>query len=77
LEKDPKQEWYESIRQAGVVATIPIMLGIGPVVGLYLGKGLDHLWSTSPIFSYVGLVLGFLAAIRETYRIIKQLSKKK
>src|SRR5580704_1693937 len=50
---------------------IPFLLGIPPVVGWYIGVGIDHYFGTS-YAKYGVLVLGMVSGVREVYRIIKK-----
>jgi F0F1-type ATP synthase assembly protein I len=67
--KDPK---YKGLRSAGLLLAIPTLLIVSPLVGFFLGNWLDRWIKTAPIFSIVGLVLGFAAAGRETYLIYRR-----
>ena len=68
-EKDPK---YKGLRSAGLLLAIPTLLIVSPLVGFFLGNWLDRWIKTAPIFSIVGLILGFAAAGRETYLIYRR-----
>jgi len=67
--KDPK---YKGLRSAGLLLAIPTLLIVSPLVGFFLGNWLDRWIKTAPIFSIVGLILGFAAAGRETYLIYRR-----
>ena len=58
-------------RQAGLLATIPFILALAPIVGFVIGNWLDAKFRTKPWLGVVMLVLGFVAGIRETIQIIK------
>jgi F0F1-type ATP synthase assembly protein I len=58
-------------RQAGLLATIPFILALAPIVGFVIGNWLDAKCGTRPWLSVILLVLGFVAGVRETIQIIK------
>ncbi len=60
------------LRTAGMLLAIPTLLIVSPLVGFFLGGWLDRLLHTSPWLALVGLVLGFVAGARETYRIYRR-----
>ena len=56
----------------GAYVTIPFVLAIPPIIGWFVGKWLDSLFYISPYLMYVFMILGFVAGIREVYRIVKR-----
>jgi len=71
-EKDPK---FEGLRAAGLLLSIPALLVVAPLVGLFAGMALDRWLKTHRIFTAIGIVLGFAAAARETWRIIRRVQR--
>ena len=67
--KDPR---YRGLRSAGLLLAIPTLLIVAPLVGFFLGDWLDRRFGTRPWLMLVGLVLGFVAAGRETYQIYQR-----
>ena len=67
--KDPD---FKGLRTAGLLLAIPTLLIVSPLVGFFLGSWIDRRFGTSPWFTILGLVLGFVAAGRETYRIYQR-----
>ena len=65
---------YAMLREVGLVTAIPFLLLVSPVVGYFLGRFLDRWFNTSFLW-IVFIVLGFVAGIREVYRIIVRVSK--
>lgn len=63
---------FEGARAAGLLLAIPTLLIVSPLVGLFLGMAADRWLNTGRVFTGVGLVLGFVAAGRETYRIYRR-----
>lgn len=68
---DPESQ-QNRLRRLGVFMTIPFVLAVPPVIGLWIGKWLDKIFNTGTFFMYVLLILGFVAGLREFYRIIKR-----
>lgn len=67
---DPKDR--NEIRRIGIFMTVPFVLAIPPIVGWFLGHWLDQMAETTPLLTYLLLLLGFIAGVREFYRIIKK-----
>jgi ATP synthase protein I len=72
--RDPDSR-FRYIRLVGSLGTIPIMLGVGPLIGYFAGRWLDRRLGTAPWLEYILLVLGFAAAVRYTIRLLKQVQK--
>ena len=60
------------LRSAGLLLAIPTLLIVSPLLGAFLGNLLDRRLGNSHWFAGLGLLLGFGAAGRETYRILKR-----
>ncbi len=69
LPRGPKPE-PSGLRTAGMLLTIPTLLLVAPLIGFFMGKAADRWLKTTPWLSFVGLVLGFVAAGREIWVII-------
>ncbi|HET9327393.1 MAG TPA: AtpZ/AtpI family protein [Candidatus Eisenbacteria bacterium] len=69
--KDEKRK-YEALRSAGLLLAIPTLLIVSPLVGFFIGMAVDRWLETKWIFSVIGMVLGFVAAGRETWRIMRR-----
>jgi F0F1-type ATP synthase assembly protein I len=63
---------YEGLRSAGLLLTIPTILIVAPLVGFFIGNWCDRRFNTSPWLVILGLILGFVAAGRETIRIYRR-----
>ncbi len=63
------------IRIVGLLTVIPFLLAIGPLIGYFIGHWLDGYFETEPIFTIIFLILGFIAAGKETYNLIRQASR--
>ena len=55
-----------------MLLTIPTLLLVAPLVGFFMGKAGDRWLKTTPWLSFAGLVLGFIAAGREIWAIIRR-----
>ena len=65
---------YAMMRQAGLVTVIPFLLMVSPILGYFIGRFLDGRFNTSFLW-IVFIVLGFVAGVREVYRIIVRVGK--
>jgi ATP synthase protein I len=74
MQKDPDPR-FRYIRVAGSLGTIPVMLGVGPLLGFFAGRWLDRRLGTSPWLQFILLALGFAAAVRYIVRLVRQVSK--
>jgi hypothetical protein len=59
-------------RAALALATIPFYLGVAPLVGWWIGRWADSKLNTDWAFQAIGVALGFVAAIRETVRMVRR-----
>jgi F0F1-type ATP synthase assembly protein I len=71
---DPRRQEPRTsgLRSAGLLLAIPTLLIVAPMVGFFLGSALDRWLKTAPWFGIAGLILGFVAAGRETYQIYRR-----
>lgn len=60
------------MKQFAIYLTIPFVLAVPPILGWLVGTWLDEKLHTKPYFMYFMILLGFAAAFREFYRIIKR-----
>lgn len=67
--KDPRSA---GLRSAGLLLAIPTLVIVSPLLGAFLGNLLDRRLGNKHWFAGLGLLLGFVAAGRETYRIVKR-----
>ena len=61
-----------SMREVGLYTSIPIMLGVGPAIGWYLGLLIQRRLGGEPWWEVGGVLFGIAASIRTVYKIIKQ-----
>lgn len=59
-------------RQLAIATTIPVILVVAPLLGYYFGNWVDRRLGTGKIFMIIGLALGFGAAAKEIYQLIKK-----
>ena len=69
------EDKYKRARELGMLTTIPVLLAVSPLVGYFLGKGLDGWLGTHPWLTWILVGLGFVAGVRETIRILGRVSK--
>ncbi len=72
---DKNDEKSQLIRQIGLLTVIPILLAVGPLVGMFIGKFLDRWLNTEPYLMIVFIVMGFVASGKEVYRLVKSASE--
>lgn len=65
-------EERKKVQLIGAYVTLPFVLAIPPIVGWLIGSWLDKKFGTADYLMYLFLVLGFIAGIREFYRIVKK-----
>ena len=66
-----ERERLAGLRQIALLTAIPAMMVVGPLLGFYLGRYLDSRLGTDPYLMVVFIVLGFAAAGREIWKLIK------
>jgi hypothetical protein len=67
---DPESR--RNMRDIGIYTAIPIMLGVGPALGWYLGHLARQRWDGPVWWEVAGTLLGLASAIRQVYKTIKQ-----
>jgi len=71
-DKDGKSGW---MRQASLLAVIPIIMVAAPLVGYFIGSLLDRWLGTEPWLVVVFIILGFVASGKEIYNILRRVNK--
>ncbi len=61
-----------SYAQISLLAAVPAILVAAPLVGFFVGRWADQKLGTEPYLVIGGIVLGFVAAGREIYRLVKK-----
>ena len=72
---EKKDAFYAQVKQLGILTTIPILLLVGPAIGYFLGSWIDRKANSYPWFSILFIFLGFFAAGREIFRLLRQISR--
>ena len=70
-----KGDRFAGYRQVSLLAAIPMLLLLGPLIGWWVGQYLDRRWDTEPWLMVVLIFLGFVASGRETWKLIKLASE--
>lgn len=55
-----------------LLLAVPAILIAAPAIGFFGGQWLDRQFNTEPLLLIIGLVLGFAAAAREIYNLVKK-----
>ena len=63
------------VKQIAALTAVPIILLVGPVSGYFVGDWFDKKFQLFPWGTVLFLVLGFVAAGREIFRLLKQISQ--
>jgi len=73
MTKLPGRDSRSALRSAGLLMFIPTLLVVAPLLGFFLGR-LAERWFrvAAPWGAFVGLILGFIAAGREIWAIIRR-----
>ncbi|HUV30926.1 MAG TPA: AtpZ/AtpI family protein [Acidobacteriota bacterium] len=61
-----------SLAQASLLAAVPAILAAAPLIGFFAGRWADKHFGTEPYLTVVGIALGFSAAAREIYNLVKK-----
>ena len=59
----------------GLLATIPIIMVVAPLVGYLVGSLLDNWLGTDPWMVVIFIILGFVASGKEIYNILRRVNK--
>jgi len=72
LKPDQKGDKGQTARQLALLAAIPAILVVAPLVGFFIGDWMDGKTKTAPLLTILGLILGFVAAAKEIMVLIKR-----
>lgn len=64
---------YDSFKKLGLATSIPFVMAAGPIVGYFIGRFLDMAFHTQPWLMLIFLSIGFVAGIKQTVSLIRQL----
>ena len=62
---------FKWIKISGLLALLPIVLAVGPLTGYIAGDWLVTYFKLPSYVTIICVILGFAAAVQETFRIIK------
>lgn len=68
----PALDPYAWVRRVGTLASIPMILVGGPTLGFLVGRFLDRRFGWDPWGVMGGVLIGLIASIVETVRLIQQ-----
>jgi len=71
----PSNDFYKRIKIAGLISVIPFILAVSPLCAYFIGEYLRRRFGVPGFVTLLLVALGLLAAIRETFRIIKLVIK--
>ena len=72
-----EEKFYPSVRNLGIVITIPTVFAVGPIVGFFIGNWIDQKWNTDPWAMITFVLLGFVASVKQVIDIIKRATDSK
>ena len=72
LKGSPDGQKDRDYRQISLLAAVPAILVVAPLVGFFIGRWADGKLETDPYLMITGLVLGFITAGREIYQLVKK-----
>lgn len=72
LRQRPDRDSRRAMREIGLYTSIPILLGVGPALGWWLGRQAQQRWGGEPWLEVAGVLFGLTAAVRQTYKMLKQ-----
>jgi len=66
---------YKQVKIVGFILLIPIILGVGPLTGYFFGAYIARKFHLGYFVVFISFTLGFLAAVQETIKILKLVTK--
>ncbi|MEA1980233.1 MAG: AtpZ/AtpI family protein [candidate division Zixibacteria bacterium] len=67
-----KRDDQTNYRQVSLLALVPTILLVAPLIGFFIGQWLDKKFDTEPILMTIGVFLGFGSAGIEIYKLVKK-----
>ena len=71
----PSSDFYKRVKIAGLISFIPFILAAAPLSAYFAGEYLKDRFGLPGFVTFLSIALGLLVAIREIFRIIKQVIK--
>jgi F0F1-type ATP synthase assembly protein I len=75
LKFDSPEKTGRWLRPIGLLTAIPFVLLFGPLIGYFIGDWLDKRFGTEPWLMTIFIALGFVAAGREVWGLIRRASR--
>lgn len=72
FEPSPGRKRGREYAQIGLLATVPAILIAAPLVGFFAGRWADGKFGTAPWLMIAGIGLGFAAAAREIWNLVRK-----
>jgi ATP synthase protein I len=58
--------------QIALLGTVPAIMVAAPAVGFFAGRWVDGRFHTAPYLTILGVILGFVAAGKEIYNLVRR-----
>lgn len=71
-ERPDRKKNDRTYAQLAMLGTVPALLIAAPAVGFFAGQWADGRFHTAPYLTILGVILGFVAAGKEIYRIVRR-----
>ncbi|MBI3599921.1 MAG: AtpZ/AtpI family protein [Nitrospinae bacterium] len=71
MDEDDKKGKFRQFRELYLISTVGIQLVVSIFIGLAIGVYLDGKFGTSPIFTFIFLLLGIAAGFMNLFRVAK------
>lgn len=68
----PKDKKSTGLGSMSLLMAVPGIMLVAPLMGFFIGRWVDSKFDTDPYLTVVGLALGFGAAAREIYSLVKK-----
>jgi F0F1-type ATP synthase assembly protein I len=72
MSPSPRKKSGGKYTSAGLYITVPTLMAASILIGFFGGQWADDYFGTEPYLMLVGLALGFGAAVREVYFLVKK-----
>ena len=73
-QRDPEKKTRQ-FAQISLLAAVPAILVVAPLLGFFAGKWLDRFFKTDPYLMIAGVCFGFVSAGLEIYQLVKKSSR--
>jgi hypothetical protein len=72
---NPTTDRAKAWRTLGLALYVPIVLVVAPLAGFFGGQWLDGKLGTGSWLAWLGILLGFAAAARQIYHIVRRIQR--